>query len=442
MTPNKINTRIFYPQCTISILAALIICFVSLSSFQYDSFLILSRSVMSRLLRHLICISCAIIHLNGEFCTEERRMKLFNFDATRRNNLFVTNVSCSINYFDVSIVNGATWNVIHSRENLRSLDLSNNRINEIQNETFINFTSLETLRLHNNFMTEIHDQHFKYLKELSGLDLSSNLIEAISFRAFEKLQSLLWVNIADNCLHNVALYFPLRALHSLNIAQNRINRFPQLSGIISKITNLNLSHNLIVDLQLTKALSIESLSIADNQLKDLNQLSQVSGLIELNLADNRNVDFTTNDKFIRHLAGYRKLNLTNTNLTSLDVFRYVSGTNFIELSLSQNPLVTDFKELSKFSNLERLEFQQKFCSDFDSYRTIRRSFKNLKSVKILYDESLSCKCIKWNRMQFKFEDIDYQTDWSVCENDPDCGQSMKFNVIVMAVTLFVIFKFK
>lgn len=396
---------------------------------------------MSRLLRHLICISCVVSHLNGEICTEtKRRVKLLNFDATRRNSLFVTNESCSINYFDVSIVNDATLNVIHSSENLRSLDLSNNRINEIQNETFTNFASLEILRLHNNFMTEVHDQHFKYLKELTGLDLSSNLIGVINFNAFEKLQNLLWVNIADNCLHNVALYFPLRALHSLNIAHNQINRFPQLSGI-SAITNLNLSHNLIVDLQLTKALikSIQSLNIADNQLKDPNQLIEFSDLIELNLADNTNTDYTTNDKFIRHLAGLRKLNLINTNLKSLDIFLYMSGTNFIELSLSKNPLVTDFKELSKFSNLVSLEFQQKFCHDFD-YRTISLAFRNLKIVKILYDDNSSCKCLRWNRMQFEFEGIDYQTDWSICENDPDCGQSIKFNIVAMTVVFILIIK--
>lgn len=83
-----------------------------------------------------------------------------------------------------------------------------------------------SFRLKNNFMTEVHDEHFKYLTELSGLDLSSNLIGVISASAFAKLQNLLWLNIADNCLHKVALYLKVPALHSLNIAYNRINRFP------------------------------------------------------------------------------------------------------------------------------------------------------------------------------------------------------------------------
>lgn len=187
--------------------------------------------------------------------------------------------------------------------------------------------------------------------------------------------------------------------------------------------------------------SIQSLNIAGNQLKDPNQLIAFTGLVELNLADNENIDYAANEKlFIRHLAALRKLNLTSTNLTSLDVFRHVSGGSFIELYLSSNPLATDFEELSKFSNLERLEFQQKTCYDFDSYRAIRRKFRNLKSVKILYDDYVSCKCIEWNRMQFEFEDIEFESDFSICGNEPDCGQSTKLNFIVIITTFIVIIK--
>lgn len=295
------------------------------------------------------------------------------------------------------------------------------------------------LRLSNNFIEEIHDDSFGDLHELIGLDLSSNLIEVISFNAFVKLRNLLWLKIDQNCLLNVALYLPVRALHSLNIAHNLINEFPQISGSIS-ITMLNLSHNKIVDLEIEfasmKALSksIQSLDISGNQMRHPNQLLAFVNLVELNLASNVNIDFTTNEKFIRHLAALKKLNLTNTNLTSLDVFLHVDGSHFTELSLMKNPLLSiNFEDLKKFSNLIHLEFRQKTCYSFDSYRDIKRNFRNLRSVKISYDES-NCKCIKWNKMQFEFESIDFITDWDVCDNDPDCGKSMKIDFIVM--TLF------
>jgi Leucine-rich repeat (LRR) protein len=297
--------------------------------------------------------------------------------------------------------------------------------------------------LTNNFLVKLDSNQFGELDELTGLDLSFNLIHIVSVNAFAKLPSLLWLNMANNCLNTVALSLPLHALFSLNLAHNGIIEFPQLSGAINAITLLNLSHNKISDLKidfaLTKTLvkNIHTLDISDNQLKHPNQLLDFANLIELNLAGNGDIDYTANEKFVRHFNAMKKLNLTRTNLTSLDIFRHVNGVHFEELSLTSNPLTTNFEELSKFSNLERLEFQQKFCNSFDSYRAIRRNFKSLKSVKILYDDDLNCKCIRWNKMQFEFEAIEFLTDWSICDNEPDCGGRRSMSIEVFVMSLFV-----
>lgn len=299
--------------------------------------------------------------------------------------------------------------------------------------------------MNENFLEKI--ECFANLPELIGLDLSSNLIEVINVNAFTKLENLLWLNIAHNCLLNVALHLPIRALHSLNIAHNLINEFPQLSGSISAITQLDLSHNKIVDLKIEftsmKALSksIHSLNINDNQLEHPNQLLTFVNLVELNLAGNENIDYASNEKFVRHLASLKKLNLEKTNLTSFDIFRYVDGAQFTELCLTNNPYETNFNELLKFPNLIHLEFEQKMCYIFDDYRAIRRNFRNLKSVKILYTTNTNftnCKCIRWNKMQFEFVGIVFMTDWSFCDNDPDCGQSMKHHSLMMIMTVFVV----
>jgi hypothetical protein len=237
----------------------------------------------------------------------------------------------------------------------------------------------------------------------------------------------------------------LEALFSLNLSHNGIIEFPQLSGAISAITILNLSHNKISDLKIdftsTKALvkNIHTLDISGNELKHPNQLLEFVNLVELNLAGNEDIDYSANEKFVRHFVAMKKLNLTRTNLKSLDIFRHVDGANFVELSLASNPLMPNFEQLSKFSNLERLEFQQKSCHSFDSYRDIRRSFKSLKSVKILYDDNLNCKCIEWNKMQFEFEAIEFVTDWSFCDNEPDSGRRlMSIHVMSLFVAIIVI----
>lgn len=107
---------------------------------------------------------------------------------------------------------------------------------------------------------------------------------------------------------------------------------------------------------------------------------------------------------------------------------HVDGAHFVELSLLSNPLTTNFEELSKFFNLERLEFQQKIFYASDSYRALRKNFKNLMSVKIFYNDDVNCKRVQYNKMQFEFEAIDFVTDWSICDNKPDCSGQRTINV--------------
>lgn len=385
-------------------------------------------------------------------CVEMKRSrKLQDFHNTRRNVLSVTNVSCTINYFDITAVNRLTLNVVSNSESLRILDLSHNRISEIYNETFSDFVSLVILKLRDNFLTTTRENHFGYLRELSGVDLSSNLLESIDIKTFSKLPNLLWLNIEDNCLINIfRLLLPIRALDILDLSHNHIDCLPQLSGI-SAITNLDLSYNNITDLMTTATTtahnsrieivqnlvsneivkSISSLNIAGNQLRHLNQLLSFINLVELNLADNI-IDYIENENIIRYFSSsMQKLNLTNTSLTSLNIFRYLNGENIHELSLLHNPLSTDFNQLVKFSNLKHLEIQQNFCYELDSF-TIKRNFKLLKCVAIFYDIPPECACVKRNEMLLKFESIDFITDWSVCSSASTLQWTL---MIIIASTL-------
>jgi hypothetical protein len=380
---------------------------------------------------HFILIFLAFVMLtdgDGESaCVDVKAMqKTRKFHSTRRNLLSITNTSCSINYFDMSSVTRLTFNVMGSenmRRMLQELDLSSNGISAIHNETFDGFVMLERLSLSNNFLQALNEHHFRELRALTSLDLSLNLLKHIDLKTFSKLHSLLWLSLSDNCLINtLLLVLPINTLHSLNLSHNRINSFPQLVGI-SAITALDISHNDISDstqIEIVRNVgakivkSISSLNLAGNQLRHPNQLLSFVNLVELNLANNV-IEYDENDNFVRNSAGtLAKLNLTNTNLTSLNIFRHVSGERFRELSLSRNPLHADFDELAKFSSLQHLQFQQKFCREFDSYRTIRKNFKHLKSVTIFYDDTASCACVQQNEMLFKYEHIDFITDSSVC----------------------------
>ncbi|KAG5670013.1 hypothetical protein PVAND_000300 [Polypedilum vanderplanki] len=377
---------------------------------------------MSHLKLYLTFITF-ITHVNSDSsCVDfKASKKLKQFHSSRKNFLIVTNTSCSINYFDLSTVNRFTLSVIGKSEILKNLDLSHNAISNIESGTFDEFVALENLNVRNNFLRTLGDIELQTLSALTILDLSSNLLEYVDIKAFAKLKNLLWLSLSDNCLINVLLVMPFISLHSLDLSHNRINGLPQLVGI-SSITALDISYNRISDLtqiEIVRNLvkSISSLNMAGNQLRHTNQLQSFVNLVELNLAENP-IDYSVSENFIRQsVAALKKLNLTNTNLTTLNIFRHVNCENFEELSFAHNSIdVTDFDELLKFSNIKHLQFQQKFCREFDSYRAIRRNFKSLKFVTILYDDTPSCACVRRNEMLFKFESIDFTTDWSVCSS--------------------------
>jgi Leucine-rich repeat (LRR) protein len=411
---------------------------------------------MSLPLEFSLILIALVTHVHGESaCVDVKAsQKLLHFHNSRQNRVSVTEMSCSINYFDLSAVNRLTLSVVGRSELLRELDLSHNAISEIQSGAFDDFSALERLILQDNFLRALNESNFRSLPALTTLDISSNLLAYVDVRAFARLPSLLRLSLRDNCLISVLLVLPITALHSLNLSHNRINGFPQLVGI-SAITALDISYNGIGDLTQIEIVrnvgpkivkSISALNVAGNQLRHPNQLLSFVNLVELNLADNRAIEYGENENFVRQSASLRKLNLTNTGLASMSIFRHVSGERFEELSLARNPLTTDFEELAKFSNLRHLQFQQKRCRELDSYRAIRSSFKHLESVTILYDDTPSCElCVRRNEMLFKFESIDFITDWSACSAAAAAAREYFYvrwsNVTALAVFLFRTFQY-
>lgn len=360
-----------------------------------------------------------------DFCSDKKSEKLKYFDGTRRNLLTTAPEACRINYFDIEFISRLTLSVVHDEASLRILDLSSNRISAISNGTFSLFPQLENLKLCDNFLTEVLSHCFNGLKELSILDLSSNLIGKVDENSFVALESLLWLSLADNCIINLAINIPICTLDSLDLSHNLIESFPHFINI-GAIDSLDLSNNtngvlnISIDGKFSElergriakfatrvAKSIKSLNIADNHISSLTQLKPFINLDELNLAGNP-IDYTAN--VFPRLMDLEKLNLTSTNMTSLDVLDSFNAKQFQELSFGRNPLKSDFKAMEKFSNLQHLQFSASFCYEFESYRDIRRNFQHLTHVSVLY-EVPNCKCAKRNKKLFSLYHIKFSTDW-------------------------------
>lgn len=379
--------------------------------------------MLSRVAR-LILVTVVVGNINCESCDDKKSRKLNDFDGTRRNLISTTTTSCNINFFDIDSVSELTLNsIVREAKELRMLNLSSNRISTIQNDTFNQFPALERLKLGDNFLTAVRSHYFNGLKELSVVDLSSNLIDVVDENSFASLESLLWLSLADNCIVNLALHLPLVALDSINLSLNLIANFPRFKSI-KTIDSLDVSYNtkgvlnVRVDAKFsqverdrianTRAMeSIKSLNVAYNEISNLTQLRPFVNLDELDLSGNP-IDFAAGD--FPHWTQLEKLNLSDTELASLDGFRIAHCKQFTWLSVVHNPLQADFDTMAKFPNLQHLHFSSNLCTVPDSSRDVRRRFPYLTHVTIHYEKP-HCECEKLNQELFSLSDINFSTNW-------------------------------
>lgn len=399
-------------------------------------------------------ILCYVVIVNGiqsvncDYCDLKTADKLKYIDTNRNGVVATSNdfTVCAINYFDMNAVNQTTFKVTNAN-GIRSLDLRHNKIDKLEPDTFIEFQMLEKLTLADNFLEMIPNGRFDDLRLLVLLDLSANLITSIAGEAFVELKSLKTLILNDNCLTDVTLNFGISALHEINLSTNFINNFPRL--YVQSVGTLNLSNNSMEAVNFEKiTTTVESLIVADNkinridnygnntsnntnsnntntivksirlfnlegnQLSDVNQVPKLSRALDINLSRNP-IDYSTNIRFLKRFENVKRLNLTDTNLTTLEIFQYIDGKQLEELSIARNPLKVDFDVLHNFTQLRHLQFQQFACYKFSSYRKIINSFSHLQALTIHYELS-NCKCVMKHKKLFKiFGHVKFATDWGV-----------------------------
>lgn len=140
-----------------------------------------------------------------------------------------------------------------------TLDLSHNRLQQLEGGGFEELYRLETLRLSHNQVSAVHPGAFRNTSRLRHLDLSSNQLRALEHHFFLDVPMLEELLLFDNRIvrvesrafaglsglkkvylsHNLLTDFPFFSLHSqphlstFDLSSNRLNRLP-----LQDITNL------------------------------------------------------------------------------------------------------------------------------------------------------------------------------------------------------------
>lgn len=125
--------------------------------------------------------------------------------------------------FDLSHNNLVSVKNLTKLVNLKNLDLSHNRIRDIDVRTFANMTQLESLKLKQSGISRIFFGSFSHKPKLKILDISFNSLRTIDlnmFTAITNLRSLFLEgnNLTEINLSEIKQYFPL--LTKIGISKN------------------------------------------------------------------------------------------------------------------------------------------------------------------------------------------------------------------------------
>ncbi|TVY88342.1 Septation initiation network scaffold protein [Lachnellula willkommii] len=176
---------------------------------------------------------------------------------------------------------------------IEELDVSHNQISQLNGAP----SSVRHLRMTHNCLTNL--TAWNHLSNLQYIDISNNGIESLS---------------GLKCLVH------LRGLRADNNKITSLDGIGQLDGLLS----LRLRGNMLesIDFSATRLQRLTSLDLKHNQIRDVQNIDELSSLSNLNLEDNQISSFSPNGSKLLWNLNY--LRLTGNNLTSIDVSPFPS----------------------------------------------------------------------------------------------------------------------
>ncbi|XP_028816704.1 SLIT and NTRK-like protein 4 isoform X2 [Denticeps clupeoides] len=127
-----------------------------------------------------------------------------------------------------------------------SLQLGNNKLQNVEGGAFVGLSALKQLHLNNNELKELRADTFRGIENLEYLQADYNLIKYIEKGAFNKLHKLKVLILNDNLIQSLPEnIFRFASLTHLDIRGNRIQKLPYLGVLehIGRIVELQLDDN-------------------------------------------------------------------------------------------------------------------------------------------------------------------------------------------------------
>ena len=214
--------------------------------------------------------------------------KLTTLDLDAISEIGGPDFALNVSYNAISLINSGG-----SINNLTRLDLSFNNISHLPADTFYDMPDLKSLNLRSNFITVLESGTFG-LSHLETLNLQDNKIENLRKQSFHGLESLQQLDLNENQISQLSVkqFRNLKNLRLLNLSSNKIRSLPKDVFEGTKLEILDLSHNKFTVVPspsfLEVGYTLRNLNLADNFVDHLDSTAfPTSQLVSLNLAHNR-----------------------------------------------------------------------------------------------------------------------------------------------------------
>ncbi|XP_029384900.1 toll-like receptor 13 isoform X2 [Echeneis naucrates] len=296
----------------------------------------------------------------------------------------------SLSHNRLSSVPAATRNL----SALAELDLSSNRISQLECDDFANQTKLRQLNLYLNSITVLKECVFKDLVQLQVLKLQSNRLSKLN-GAFKELSSFHLTNLRQLQLNNNTLttiesgeFTGLQSLQNLTLHDNQIGKLEK--GCFTGLGNLTLilfqkneiKEDSLIPGVFNDLINLKRLDFRENKIKyDSDSalkdppFSQLSHLEKFALpSQHRRLKAQLPRNFLQGLKNLKNLDIGNAQLVSLhkDTFTYTPQLERLDIS----------------SN-EFLDFSDQLFSPIPNLKSLYISRTSLSSLDFLIDANLT-----------------------------------------------------
>lgn len=201
--------------------------------------------------------------------------------------------------------------------NIIILNTSRNPMTDIPLDFIQACSSLKELRMSNMALKRV-PASIRYSTSLARLDVSSNRIADLESVNLHEIATLLSLKVQNNKLTSIPTYFAqMKALKYLNISNNKFETFPAVVCEMSCLVDLDVSFNNIAELpaKMSDLRSLEKLAVYGNELtKFPDSFSALASLRDLDVRRNKLSDLNA----VYALPNLERLQADWNNIVTLD----------------------------------------------------------------------------------------------------------------------------